>query len=203
MARLDVMERQGEFEQSEPASSGILIGIPTFNNESTIATVVATARTASLRFPETRTIVAQFDGGSTDATIERGRHCAGDDRLFVQGAYPVYPVHRLGVTYHSIPGMDSAYRAIFAKAEELNVKACCVLAPDDSSLGPDTVAALIRPILESGVDMTTPVYPPGQVSGVAGERTPLSFGAGALRQRGASTDRGKLRLLPRAGATVP
>src|SRR5262249_14081085 len=76
---------------------------------------------------------------------------------FAQVSYPVYPVHRLQVSLHSVPGKDSAYRTIFSLAEELDVAACCIVG-GDAPVTPDWIASLIHPVLETRFDLAAPFY---------------------------------------------
>ena len=166
MAKLELIDRRAPQGLSDLSPTDALIALPTFNNEATIATVLASARAASLRFPGIRTVIVHVDGGSTDSTIERARAVIADDPLLVQMSYPLYPVHQLEVTRHPVPGIESAYRVIFGAAEQLGVRACCIVAADDGALQPDSIAALLQPVLDRGEDLVAPVYQRGKHEGL-------------------------------------
>src|SRR5262245_50686592 len=141
----------------EQRTADILIAILTFNNEETIEAVLRAARTALLQFPQRRVVIAQVDGGSSDSTTQRAKDCLAGESYFAQLSYPVYPVHRLEVSHHSVPGKDSAYRTIFSLAEELDVQACCIVG-GDAPVTPDWIASLVQPVLDSGFDLAAPFY---------------------------------------------
>jgi hypothetical protein len=166
MPKVDLMDRQAPEAAPDLKAADILIAIPTFNCERTIASALALAQTVAMRFPGFRTVIAQVDGGSTDSTVERVRDIAREDSLVLQMSYPLYPVHQLQVTHYPIPGMESAYHTIFTKAEELDVTACCIMAPDSGTLAPDSIAALLQPVVEAGFDLVTPVYPRARHEGL-------------------------------------
>src|SRR5690349_21591277 len=130
MAEVDVIAERTEPAIREQVTAEVLIAVPTFNDETTVAGVLTAARAALLQFPHRKAVVVHVDGGSTDSTLQRARESLRDEPFFSQVSYPVYPVHRLEVTKHAIPGKDSAYRTIFFLAQELQAKACCVIGGD-------------------------------------------------------------------------
>ena len=139
-------------------SADILVAIPTYNDAETIAPLVKAALGASRRFSDQKCVVAQVDGGSTDGTVERTLDAAGADAPFMQMTYPIYPVHRLSLSDQGTPGRDSAYHTILALAQDLGVRACCIVEPDIPSATPDWISALVQPILEYEYDFVAPYY---------------------------------------------
>jgi len=157
MAEVDVIVERAEPAIREQGTADILIAVPTFNNENTIGAVLNAARTALLQFPQRKALIAHLDGGSTDSTVQRAKDSLQGAACFAQVSYPVYPIHRLEVSHHSVPGKDSAYRTIFFMAQELDVRACCIVG-GDAVLTPDWIASLVQPILELGFDLAAPSY---------------------------------------------
>jgi glucosylglycerate synthase len=157
MAEVDVIAERAEPAIREQGTADILIAVPTFNNEDTIGAVLNAARTALLQFPQRKALIAHLDGGSSDATLQRAKDSLQGETSFAQVSYPVYPIHRLEVSHHTVPGKDSAYRTIFFMAQELDVKACCIVG-GDAVLTPDWIASLVQPILEMGFDLAAPSY---------------------------------------------
>jgi glycosyltransferase involved in cell wall biosynthesis len=157
MAEVDVIAERAEPAIREQGTADILIAVPTFNNENTIGAVLNAARTALLQFPQRKALIAHLDGGSTDSTVQRAKDSLQGAASFAQLSYPVYPIHRLELSHHSVPGKDSAYRTIFFMAQELDVKACCIVG-GDAILTPDWIASLVQPILEIGFDLAAPSY---------------------------------------------
>jgi glycosyltransferase involved in cell wall biosynthesis len=157
MAEVDVIAERAEPAIREQGTADILIAVPTFNNENTIGAVLNAACTALLQFPQRKALIAHLDGGSTDSTVQRAKDSLQGAASFAQLSYPVYPIHRLELSHHSVPGKDSAYRTIFFMAQELDVKACCIVG-GDAILTPDWIASLVQPILEMGFDLAAPSY---------------------------------------------
>ena len=55
---------------------------------------------------------------------------------------------------------------MLAEAESLGANACVILNPDLAAFTPAAVDALVRPILESGCDLTMPLYHAGRFDGL-------------------------------------
>jgi glycosyltransferase involved in cell wall biosynthesis len=126
----------------------IVIGIPSYNNATTIGYVIETAAkgTASY-FPHLRAVVVNSDGGSTDGTRESAL-CA-----------TLPPGMECIVTlYQGLPGKGSALRAIFEAARCLNAQLCVVLDSDLRSITPQWMERLSQPILSGAYDYVTPYY---------------------------------------------
>jgi len=157
MAKVEVIAEGASPATPVQRTADILIAIPTFNNEETIGPVLKAARTALLQFPQRKAIIVQADGGSSDSTMRRAKETLEGETCFAQVSYPVYPIHKLDVSHHSVPGKDSAYRTIFLLAEELNANACCIVGAD-AAVTPDWIASLVQPVLEMGFDLAVPFY---------------------------------------------
>ena len=137
----------------------IVVGIPSFNNARTIGHVVeATHAGLTKYFPDLRAIIVNSDGGSSDGTQEivTGLQMRPNDVLLI--AHPLFPVHRLTIPYHGLPGKGSAFRCIFQVAERLGARACAVVDSDLRSINPEWVQLLIAPLLQHGYDYVSPYY---------------------------------------------
>jgi hypothetical protein len=137
----------------------IVVGIPSFNNARTIGHVVeATHAGLAKYFPRMRTLIVNSDGGSNDGTqgIVTGLHMPTDEMLLI--SHPVFPVNRLTIPYHGIPGKGSAFRCVFGVADMLGAKACAVVDSDLRSINPEWIQLLVAPILEHGYDYVAPFY---------------------------------------------
>src|SRR5262245_53191727 len=157
MSKADVIAERTLPAIREQRTADILIAVLTFNNEETIATVLRAAQTALLQFSQRKVVITQVDGGSSDSTTQRAKDTLAGESCFSQLSYPVYPVHKLQVPLHSVPGKDSAYRTIFFLAEELDVDACCIVG-GDAAVTPDWIVSLVQPVLDSGFDLALPFY---------------------------------------------
>jgi len=126
----------------------ILVGIPCFNNDSTIAHVVeAVEEGLHARFGDRRGVVMVADGGSVD-----------DSREEAENLEPRPWIERVVHIYRGVPGKGSAVRAIFEAADLLEAKACVLFDSDLRSITPDWVAHMAGGILDDGYDYIAPFY---------------------------------------------
>jgi glucosylglycerate synthase len=137
----------------------VVVGIPSYNNARTIGHVVeATHAGLAKYFPQKRTLIINSDGGSTDGTqgIVMGLRMPSDEMLLI--SHPVFPVSRISIPYHGIPGKGSAFRCVFAAADLLGASACAVVDSDLRSINPEWIHLLVAPVLEHGYDYVSPFY---------------------------------------------
>jgi len=136
----------------------ILVGIPSYNNARTIGRVVhAVGAGLAKYFPESRAVLVNSDGGSSDGTPEAVEKSTVDLQSILV-AHRVNPVHKIVTPYHGIPGKGSAFRMIFEIAKTLGAKACAVVDADLRSITPDWIELLVRPVLKEGYDYVAPYY---------------------------------------------
>ena len=126
----------------------IVVGIPSYNNDSTISHVVKTvSKGISKYFPNTKALIMSCDGGSTDDTREEAM------------AIQVEPwIEKLVTIYRGIPGKGSALRAIFEASEYLGARVCVVCDSDIRSITPEWIHNLIMPIYEEEYQLVAPYY---------------------------------------------
>jgi glucosylglycerate synthase len=137
----------------------VVVGIPSYNNARTIGHVVKAALTGlSKYFPDRRCIVLNSDGGSTDGTPDAVRQAAMGDAPLLLLSHPMFPVHRLTVPYHGIPGKGSAFRAIFQAVNLLGASGCAVVDADLRSITPEWIQLLVGPLVDHGFDYVAPYY---------------------------------------------
>jgi len=137
----------------------VVVGIPSFNNARTIGHVVEATHAGLVKyFPNKRTLIVNSDGGSTDGTpdIVTGLSMPPADILLI--SHPLFPVHRLTIPYHGIPGKGSAFRGIFEVAQIVGASACAVVDSDLRSINPEWVQLLAAPVVEHGFDYVAPYY---------------------------------------------
>jgi len=137
----------------------VMVGIPTFNNVSTVGHVVRGVQAGFAKyFPKERTVLITADGGSTDGTLERVRETSIQDYAPLMASYPLRTVHRITAPYHGIPGKGSALRTIFAAADLSRAKAVAIVDPARKSLTPDWIESLLRPVYKGDMDFVAPLY---------------------------------------------
>jgi hypothetical protein len=126
----------------------LIVGIPCFNNDTTIEHVIDIASEGIAKhYQDRKAVIIISDGGSTDDTRELAR-----DKT-------VYPfIEKLVTIYRGLPGKGSALRMIFEAANSLNARACILCDADLRSITPDWIKALADPVLEHGHDFVAPVY---------------------------------------------
>jgi hypothetical protein len=137
----------------------VLVGVPTLNNAATIGGVVEAVQQAFAKyFPRDRTLLVNSDGGSDDGTpaLLRGYSGSGSDTVTV--THSLRTMHRISAPYHGLPGKGNALRQILTAADLTQAKAVAVLDPEVSSVTPEWIAALIRPVRDQQFDYVAPAY---------------------------------------------
>ena len=132
----------------EVESADILVGIPSYNNEKTIAHVIQmVTHGLAMHYKDRRCVIFVADGGSTDDTRE------------VAKEFQVKPWQEKIVSIYRGPsGKGTALRSVFEAAARLKVKACSVVDSDLRSITPDWVQHLLDPVLSRGYQFVAPVY---------------------------------------------
>jgi glycosyltransferase involved in cell wall biosynthesis len=134
------LERLGEAD--------IVVGIPCFNNDTTISHVIKTVEEGLyLNYPNRRCVVCIADGGSVDDSREEGDEL--EDSPWIERVISIY---------RGLPGKGSAVRAIFEAAHLLQAKVCLLFDSDLRSITPDWVKCMADSIVGDGVDFVAPYY---------------------------------------------
>jgi hypothetical protein len=152
----------------------LLVGIPTSNNADTVAQVVTAAQAGLTRyFPRARSVVINADASSRDGTAEAVTGASIESYRALLKSAPLRTMHRLTTSYHPNLGRGGAWHIFAAAADLLRAKACAVLSPEVSSLTPEWVDSLVRPVYQDGYDLVAPVY---QRPALGGLLIPPNFG---------------------------
>ncbi|MGQ9672437.1 MAG: glycosyltransferase [Candidatus Aminicenantales bacterium] len=132
----------------EIGRADIIVGIPCYNNEKTIAHVIQmVTHGLDNHFRHKKSLIFIADGGSTDDTRE------------VAKEFQIKPwQEKLVSIYRGPAGKGSALRSVFEAAQRLRVKACAVVDSDLRSITSDWVKYLLDPVLEKGYQFVAPVY---------------------------------------------
>lgn len=128
-------------------NADIVIGIPAYYSDDTIAHVIKTAAEGLDRYYGKRSLILIADGGSTDDTREVARNI--ENHLF--------NLDVMVTIYRGSPGKGSAFRAVFEAAKFLRAQAVAVFDSDLKSIEPKWVKNLLDPVLE-GYDFVAPDY---------------------------------------------
>jgi len=140
-------------------NADIIVGIPSYNNASTIGHVVRAVQAGFAKyFPEKKAVLVNSDGGSTDGTMDIVHDATIENLQSILLSHKVNPFIKIATPYHGIPGKGSAFRRIFEIADSLGVKACAVVDSDLRSITPEWIELLIKPVLEGKFDYVAPLY---------------------------------------------
>jgi len=147
-----------EAKVHEIGETEILVGIPSYNNASTIGHVVRAVSVGLAKyFATTRAVLVNSDGGSSDGTPETVARAVVDFGAMLISDQQS-PLYKIITPYHGIPGKGSAFRTIFEIARRLKAKACAVVDSDLRSITPEWIELLVRPVLEESYDYVAPYY---------------------------------------------
>ena len=132
----------------EIESADIVMGIPSYNNEKTIAHVIQmVTHGLTTHYNDKRSVIFIADGGSTDDTRE------------VAKEFEIKPWQEKIVSIYRGPGgKGTALRSVFEAARRLDVKVCAMVDSDLRSITPDWVKYLLEPIMDHGYQYVSPVY---------------------------------------------
>jgi hypothetical protein len=132
----------------EIRNADILIGIPCYNNEKTIAHVIQmVTHGLDKYYRDLRPVIFVADGGSTDDTREAAKE------------FQIKPWQEKVVSIYRGPGgKGTALRSVFEAARTLNVRACAVVDADLRSITSDWIQHLLDPVISRGFQFVAPVY---------------------------------------------
>jgi glycosyltransferase involved in cell wall biosynthesis len=129
-------------------SADILVGVPCYNNESTIAHVIQMiTHGLAIHYKGKRSVIFIADGGSTDDTREAAKE------------FEIKPWQEKVISIYRGPaGKGTALRSVFEAANRLKVGVCAMVDSDLRSITPDWVKYLLDPVIEKGYQFVSPVY---------------------------------------------
>jgi hypothetical protein len=137
----------------------ILVGVPTYNNAATVGQVVQTIRAGLLKyFPRERAVIVNADGGSRDQTPDLVRGASINDLQVSADLHALRTLHCISSEYPGEPSTGTALRTILASAELLRASAVAVVSPESTTIEPDWIERLLRPVYQGTYDFITPLY---------------------------------------------
>lgn len=137
----------------------VLVGVPTYNNAATVGQVVQTIRAGLLKyFPRERAVIVNADGGSRDSTPDLVRGASINDLQHSTDLNALRTLHSISAEYAGGPATGTALRTILASAELLRVSACAVVSPESTTIEPEWIERLLRPVYQGSYDFVTPLY---------------------------------------------
>ena len=72
--------------------------------------------------------------------------------------YALRTLHCISTQYARSPEPGTALRTILAAADLLRAKACVVISPDSTTIEPDWLQRLVRPVYNDNFDLVSPIY---------------------------------------------
>jgi len=132
----------------EIETADILVGVPCYNNDKTIAHVIQmVTHGLAKHYKDRRSVIFVADGGSTDDTREAARE------------FEIKPWQEKIVSIYRGPaGKGTALRSVFEAAHRLKVQVCAMVDSDLRSITADWVKYLLDPVLKNGYQYVSPVY---------------------------------------------
>jgi len=137
----------------------IVVGVSTHNHAKTIEPVIRAIQAGILKcFPRERVAIINADGGSQDGTPELVTSASIDDVWHASKIYALRTLHAISTRYAHMPEPGMALRTILAAADLLRAKACVLISPDSTTIEPDWLQRLVRPIYDDNFDLVCPIY---------------------------------------------
>jgi hypothetical protein len=126
----------------------IVIGVLSYRNARTVATVATTAASGALRcFPRKRLVLVNVDSGSSDGT----------PAAFMKAKMPE-DVYRFTTGYVGLTGHGSAARAVFEVAAQVGAQACLLLDAGNPAVREEHVCAAFAALLERNRHLVVPLH---------------------------------------------
>jgi glucosylglycerate synthase len=138
----------------------ILVGLPTHNNANTIGAVVAAIQSGILQaFSRDRAAIINADAGSRDGSPELVVNASIDDvRQRDFNRLALRTLHSISMQYGSSVARGTALRTILSAGELLRASATAIVSPDSTSIKPDWLRSLLKPVCKEGLDLILPTY---------------------------------------------
>jgi hypothetical protein len=137
-------------------SREIAIGLATYNNAATVATVAEAARLGIEKHGAAADVaLLNADAASTDATRELVR---GSRLEVVELPYQAGVGERVAVPFHGVPGRATALGAILGAARQLQARVLVLLEADVPSVTEEWIGRLMGPIGEGQADLVVAAH---------------------------------------------
>jgi glycosyltransferase involved in cell wall biosynthesis len=148
MTYFTALRRYTAKRMEEIRNADVLVGIPCYNNEKTVAHVIQMVTHGLEKYyRDFKNVIFIADGGSTDDTREAAKE------------FQIKPWQEKIVSIYRGPaGKGSALRSVFEAATRLEARACAVVDADLRSITSDCVYNLLDPVLSRGFQFVAPVY---------------------------------------------
>jgi len=137
----------------------IVVGVPTYNDARSVGQVVQAVRAGLLKyFPRERSVIINADGGSRDGTQDLVCAAAISDLSATSDVHALRTLHSISTQYENGPANGIAMHTILAASDLLQARACAMVSPESTTLEPEWIERLLRPVFRDGKDLVLPVY---------------------------------------------
>jgi hypothetical protein len=137
----------------------IVVGVPTYNDARSVGQVVQGVRAGLLKhFPRERSVIINADGGSRDGTQDMVRAAAISDLSVASDVHALRTLHSISTQYEGGPANGIAIHTILAATDLLQARTCAIVSPESTTLEPEWMERLLRPVLRDGNDLVLPIY---------------------------------------------
>ncbi len=137
----------------------ILVGLPTHNHAKTVGHTAQMIRAGLLKyFPRERTAILNADTGSKDGTSDIVKAASISDAREPSALQSLRTLHCISARLAGSPNKGTALQAIVAAADLLRARVCVVITPETTSMTPEWIDRLVRPVYRDEFDLVTPVY---------------------------------------------
>ncbi len=141
------LRKSAEKRLAEIGTAQVVVGIPSCNDQTTIANVVRiVSEGLRIHFSAHRCVLVLADGGSTDDTRE------------VVENIPLKGIEKIVTIYRGIPGKGSAIRAILEVVVNLGAGTAIMVDADLRSVSPSWIKMLGELVHLEKCDFVTPLY---------------------------------------------
>jgi len=137
----------------------ILVGLPTHNHAKTVAHIAQMIRVGLVKyFPRERTAIFNADAASRDGTSDLVKAASISDAREPSALQSLRTLHCISARLPGTPHKGTALQAIVAAADLLRARVCAVVTPETTSMTPEWIDRLVRPVYRDSIDLVTPVY---------------------------------------------
>jgi hypothetical protein len=137
----------------------ILVGLPTHNNAKTVGHAAQMVRAGLIQyFPRQRTAILNADIGSRDGTSDVVKAASISDDRGTSALRSLRTLHCISAHVTGSPHKGAAFQTIVAAADLLRARVCAVVNPESTSMTPEWIDRLVRPVYRDQFDLVTPIY---------------------------------------------
>ncbi|MEX0755366.1 MAG: glycosyl transferase family 2 [Actinomycetota bacterium] len=157
---LEELTRNLSEQIDEVQGAELIVGIPCYDSQATVANVVRAVETGLRRhYADVASAIVILDSGSSDATVATGMGAStsvDQDLLLIPSGAPL--PKRVATTLEGIRGKGNALRPLFTIGRAVGARALACVDSDLRSITPVWVEQLLGPVLEHDADHVLPMY---------------------------------------------